>query len=136
MSWWEGIKAAFKVLPRLGDTDPYVRITQLEDQVDQEREGRRKAESEVEQLRGELETEASLVPDGTVYWTEDDGERDGPFCTTCYDVQGNLVRMHDLGNGCFMCRSCDTAVEHEAATGGTPRRGGGLADADLPEGFY
>lgn len=134
MSFWEGVKAAWKVLPRIGATDPYTRILQLEDRLDEERERRREAEAEVEHLQGQLATREALVPDDTVYWIEEDGERDGPFCTTCYDVESHLVRMHDLRNGFFMCRNCETPVEHLEATG--RGRGGGTTDPRLPNQFY
>lgn len=131
---WEGVKAAIKVLPRLGDTDPYDRIPKLEDRLDEERMRRREAEDEVARLRDRLETQESVVPDGTVYWTESDGERDGPFCTTCYDVDGNLVRMHEVPSGGFFCRNCETSVDHPDAP--RPRRGRGGRDPDLPDRLY
>lgn len=121
-SLWEGIKAAWRVLPRLGDTDPYVRIRKLEDELDDERRRRREAEAEADRLRGDLATEDALTFDDGVYYIHGESGEEGPFCSTCHDVEGHLVRLHDLGNGHFMCRNCETAVQHWRATTGTPER--------------
>jgi hypothetical protein len=31
--------------------------------------------------------------DGTVYWLEKDGQKDGPYCPTCADANERLVRL-------------------------------------------
>jgi hypothetical protein len=45
------------------------------------------------------------------YLHEADGTKDGPFCTTCWDVDGKLVRVRDYGDHSYSCSYCLTRMK-------------------------
>lgn len=62
-------------------------------------------------LRTQLQSKLQLTFDGSVYYrTLENGDRDGPWCPTCYDSQNIEVRLH-VQNGdrfnwrCMACRN-------------------------------
>lgn len=68
---------------------------------------------ENETLRGQLAEVADILDlsdcivfDGHMYWLEDEGEREGPYCQVCYDRDGELVRLaaHDRH---WECKNCN-----------------------------
>ena len=50
---------------------------------------------ENKKLREEKELSTNLQFEGSVYWLLKDGQRQGPFCTACYDEHRRLSRLHD-----------------------------------------
>jgi len=48
---------------------------------------------EVKTLRQQLELKAKVKFDKNVYWLDDKGKTDGPFCQRCYDVDKKLLRL-------------------------------------------
>lgn len=132
MSWWEGIKAACKVLPRLGDLDPYEKIRRLEDELDRERECRRDAEEEVRRLEASLERSERIEDDRNICWRlDEEGNRDHPICAHCLNAEGITIPLSDPGAGGFHCPHCDNYFEHEAATDTRPHRNGSAGLGDL-----
>lgn len=46
------------------------------------------------------------------YWDiEDDGSREGPYCSSCWDRDGKAIRMHILGNDVYECPACKIVTE-------------------------
>jgi hypothetical protein len=43
---------------------------------------------------------------GVYYLTKDDGKKDGPFCTRCWDADRLLIRV-DRNDKNYHCRQCD-----------------------------
>lgn len=54
--------------------------------------------------------ERELVYDKGVYWTLEQGVRQGPFCPACQDRAGKLVRLHYHHTGTpgvyWICKAC------------------------------
>lgn len=61
-------------------------------------------------LKEQLKNKEQLVHDGERYWMNRDGKREGPFCSTCWDIDGKLVRMRtwrdDGGALYYLCDYC------------------------------
>jgi hypothetical protein len=52
-------------------------------------------------LKGQVEFQ-----NGVYYRKKDDGTRDGPFCTRCWDADQLLIRV-DRNDRFYHCRNCD-----------------------------
>jgi len=48
---------------------------------------------EVKTLNQQLEIKAKIKFDEKVYWFDDEGKTDGPFCQRCYDMDKKLLRL-------------------------------------------
>lgn len=42
------------------------------------------------------------------YNYKEDGSKDGPYCTCCYDTKNMAVRLKPMNNGHFICPECKT----------------------------
>ncbi|MEO0131295.1 MAG: hypothetical protein ABIK76_06355, partial [candidate division WOR-3 bacterium] len=43
---------------------------------------------------------------------KENGEKDGPFCTRCWDKNKDLIRMHPCGNPAYSeCPECKNSVK-------------------------
>ncbi|MBU0529431.1 hypothetical protein KKF86_06720 [bacterium] len=58
-------------------------------------------------IKEKLELTKSLKFDGLVYWKNKGSEKEGPFCPTCHDSNGKLIRLHQQTDGwfCYTCRN-------------------------------
>lgn len=60
----------------------------------------------VKELEAALQLKGEMVYSKTVYWRHlADGEKDGPYCSTCYDKFGKVIHLHDWGET-WCCRAC------------------------------
>jgi hypothetical protein len=59
----------------------------------------------VKSLEEALRNKGQLQFDGAVYWLNEDGKLDGPFCQHCYDVNSKLVRLQDWSDS-WLCYAC------------------------------
>ncbi len=66
---------------------------------------------ENKKLREEKDIATNLQFENHVYWLQKDGQRDGPFCSLCYDEHHRLARLHDgqryIGKTRWICLICD-----------------------------
>ena len=70
-------------------------------------------ESENEALKTQKEISRSLDYELGVYFTEMSGEREGPFCTRCWDADNKLVRLAVQKTGIAQCPECKSFFEYE-----------------------
>jgi hypothetical protein len=56
-------------------------------------EKNRELYEENQALKAKFLTKENLSFDGERYWINKEGQKDGPFCSTCWDVDSKLVRM-------------------------------------------
>lgn len=64
-----------------------------------------------EQLKKKQKHNMQFSPEDNCYWDlKDDGKKDGPFCSNCYETKGLSVRF--LGkNGLYYCPNCKTNIQ-------------------------
>ncbi len=89
----DNFKDVFKVADTLNNLDLYKKLTELQTRTMEVEEENRALKDQIAQLTKELATNESLKHDGERYWREKDGQRDGPFCAVCWDIDKKLVRM-------------------------------------------
>lgn len=71
---------------------------------------------EIKELKGQMGIEKQLVFDRDVYYVKnDDGENEGPYCTTCWDVDRKLVRLSKgySAAGDYVCHHCKIYIKHK-----------------------
>lgn len=73
-------------------------------------------EEEISQLQSLLDQKKNLIWEKPYYWHEQEGEKDGPFCQRCYDVEKRLIRLQGGGNGRWACRACDKTFTDSSYT--------------------
>ena len=61
-------------------------------------------------LREKFSTKEKLSFDSERYWLNKEGQKDGPFCSTCWDIDSKLVRMRayrdQRGALDYICEYC------------------------------
>src|SRR5262245_11046427 len=63
--------------------------------------------AEIARLRNIIDTKATLSFEAPYYWTVNDVNKDGPFCATCQDDRGKLIRLQALQPpGLWRCAAC------------------------------
>jgi hypothetical protein len=90
--------------------DAYRDIVELDDTNRQLKRENTEQQTTITELKRRPEIAAKLrhgKPDfgpGSYFLKKDDGGEDGPYCTTCWDVNGLLVRQHhSQRNGALVC---------------------------------
>jgi hypothetical protein len=65
----------------------------------------RQLKKQIDDLDRRAEIEKTLIYDESVYWMQQpDGTRQGPFCPTCWDADGKLIRLNPgRKTGSFQC---------------------------------
>jgi hypothetical protein len=58
-------------------------------------------DNEIKELKLRQKLKASIIFENRCYFTMDDGKKTGPFCQSCYDNDGKLVRLQDNHRGSF-----------------------------------
>ena len=72
-------------------------------------------------LENAIALEDEMTFDGKFYWKGDESEkRDGPYCQSCKDGRGKLIRLQDMGvsafyvgNRVWKCTVCGTNYDVE-----------------------
>jgi regulator of replication initiation timing len=120
MSIIENAKSVVKLVQQIDNIELYKQILDLKDQIFDLVEENRNMRDEVRSLQEKLRTKESLKFHFNAYWKENqDGTRDGPFCSKCWDKEEKLVRMVSCPNPQYHeCSSCKQPLN----TSGQPDR--------------
>ena len=88
------LKTAAKVAQEAGKIELYGQILEVYEKLLEQQKRIDELETDNKRLRKESEVKGNLVSEGNVYWLENDGVKDGPFCTCCWDSEHKLLRLH------------------------------------------
>lgn len=88
-------------------------LLEFQSEFDKLREQANRLESENVALKRQKEISRSLSYEIGVYFNELDGEREGPFCTRCWDADNKLVRLAVQKSGIAQCPECKSFYEYE-----------------------
>lgn len=86
-------KEIAELVKKLGNIDLYRKIIDLEGEIVDLSGENHSLKQQNQDLSQKLQVRERLKFDGKVYWLEEDGKKDGPFCQRCYDVDTKLVRL-------------------------------------------
>ncbi|MEM7009921.1 MAG: hypothetical protein AAF585_00430 [Verrucomicrobiota bacterium] len=65
-------------------------------------------ETEIAELRKEMDMKRALIYESPFYLTREEEKSDGPFCQSCYDSEGKLIRLQPRGTTAqeWQCLNC------------------------------
>lgn len=115
----DNIKDVVKLAKTVGNADLYHKLNAVQTDFLKLSEKARELQEENDQLREQLrqkdrmdELLAKRTHRNNAYWIEDEG----PYCTHCWDVKGQIVRMIAHAHaGVAECPACKTEVTYDAA---------------------
>lgn len=105
MGFYDVIKDAAKVAKEAGNIDLYAKILEVQEKAMDLQNENDRLKKEIETLKNNRETNDALVFRDNEYYLNKDEEEDGPFCSTCWDGNDKLIRLHEgmYGNICPIC---------------------------------
>ena len=107
----DNVKAVAKTVQQIDNVELYRQILELQAEALELVEENNNLRHELAQLQERTGLSAELLVDQDCYWTSEDGETDGPFCTNCWDLGKGLIRMWRCGNPKYSeCPNCKRAL--------------------------
>ncbi len=102
-----------KVLQEAGKIELYAEVLGMQEKLLEMQKRIFELDTENKELRQKLELQESLVYENNSYWVSKDGKNDGPFCSRCWDVEKNIVRIKQITNNpsFHRCPECKTMVQ-------------------------
>ncbi len=94
MGIYEGLKDAAGILKEAGKIEQYQQILDAQEKLFEMQKKIVDLEVDNKKLKEQFEIKGKLVPEDNMYWIEEDGKRDGPFCTCCWDSEYKPIRLH------------------------------------------
>lgn len=107
MSIIDNIKSITTTIRQIDNIELYRRILDLQAEIMNVVSENQELRQENSSLSEKLVTKQAITFDNSAYWTRIDDKRDGPYCTRCWDLEKNLIRLHPCGNpAMYDCPNC------------------------------
>jgi len=105
MSVVDDVGKIAELIKKIGDMELYKKILDLETEVRELTRDKRRSDDKVEELERTLKIKGELVFRENHYYLKNDEKEDGPFCSSCWDRDGKLIRIHNTvyGINCPVC---------------------------------
>lgn len=118
MSIIEDAKSVVKLVQQIDNIELYGKILDLQGQIFELVDQNRKLKVDIDSLQEKLKTKAALKFEHNAYWKIlQDGSREGPFCSRCWDVASNVVRMlQEPGSQYHECPNCRSPLNTSGKT--------------------
>lgn len=111
MAIFDELKSVAKVLQEAGKIEQYQQILSVQEKLLEQQKHIYELETDNRELKEKLKTQESLTYRNNAYWRGMENP-DGPFCSRCWDVEKNMVRIKQAGNPAFhTCPECKTTVQ-------------------------
>jgi len=105
MGVYDIIKDGAKVARNAGQIELSIELVRVADELLAKQKRIGELEQREKELEQKLELKGKLVTKNEVYWLKEKDRVDGPFCTRCWDVDKNLVRLSTDYIFCPHCKS-------------------------------
>ena len=108
----DDVKAVAKTVQQIGNIELYQKILDLQSEIMEVVEENQSLKRRITELEEESRIRSELIVQDDCYWIpQDSGHPDGPYCTNCWDVRGDLVRMWKSANPEYSsCPNCKNAM--------------------------
>lgn len=106
MNLYEGIKDAAKVLQKAGNIELYLKLIDLSREALELTEENKKLKEEINDYRKVKNLEDKLIFKDNAYYLNEEG----PYCSTCWDKDKKLIRMHFHSGTRYDCNACKTSI--------------------------
>lgn len=104
MSIIENIKSVASTVQQIDNIELYKKILDVQKEAMDLLEDNRSLREESQELKDKLKIKNDIYFERESYWFKNkNGIVEGPFCTRCWDIDKNLVRMHKSNNGYYSC---------------------------------
>jgi len=112
MAVFEELKSIGKVLQEAGKIEQYKQILEAQKELLEMQKKIMELENKNKALKDQLEVKRNLIFENNVYWIKiKDDQKDGPFCSRCWDDENKLVRTHYLEHSDVnLCPKCKTTA--------------------------
>ncbi len=111
MGIYDGLKDAASVLKEAGKIEQYRQILEIQEKLLDMQNHIAEIDIENKLLKEKLSIKENLIPEGNFYYTIKDKNKDGPFCTCCWDSESKLVRLHtNTSSNRTHCPNCETTA--------------------------
>lgn len=108
MGIYDGLKDAAGILKEAGKIEQYRQILEIQEKLLEMQNKISELETENRNLKEKLEIKGQLVFENNAYWLVENGEKDGPYCSCCWDDNRKTIRMQPCGNPAyFSCPKCE-----------------------------
>lgn len=110
MAIFDELKSVGKILQEAGKIEQYQQVLEAQQELLEMQKKTQKLEEENTKLRAKFKIKNRLIPEKNTYWLKKENNfRDGPFCTSCWDAEFKLIRLHkDTDNQELRCPKCKT----------------------------
>lgn len=116
MGAYEAIKDAVSMIQKTDNIELYRTILDVQKECLDLLEENRILKEQVRLLQDNKDIQERLLVKGHCYYMpKENGSLDGPFCTTCWDKDRKLIRMHVSDSGGFdlaTCHVCDFGTSY------------------------
>ena len=107
MPIFDNLKSAASVLQEAGKIEQYRQILEAQKELLDMQKKIMDLEIENRDLRNQIIQKKNLTHVNEVYYGENDGDRQKPFCAKCYDAEGKLIHMTAWHNARMKCPNCE-----------------------------
>lgn len=112
MAIFDELKSVGKILQEAGKIEQYQQILEAQRELLEMQKKIQNLEKENIELKEKLKIKESLIFENEAYWINNKDKKDGPFCSRCWDVNKDLVRLHSCGNPAYCtCPNCKASVK-------------------------
>jgi len=114
MSVIDDLKSVGKTLNDIGKVEEYKKILESWQIILEMQEENDKLKKSNSDLKEKLELKGNLVKDDFVYFLEKDGNKEGPFCSRCWEKNKVLITLQQnkVGHWNFLCPECGNKVTY------------------------
>lgn len=110
MSILDNAKQVAKAVEEIHNLELYQRVLNLHADIIELVEENNRLRSEIAEIKKKAEIKGkmqhAMETDLIYYLVDENGKRDGPYCPTCWDIDGKLVRLSPYGDGTHTCNYC------------------------------
>lgn len=107
MAIFDELKSIGKTLQEAGKIELYGKILEIQERLLELQKRLLVLEGENKQLKEKLEIKESLIFENHAYWIKNGKEKDGPYCSCCWDNDKKTIRMQPTPDPAyFNCPKC------------------------------
>lgn len=106
MGFYEMFKDVIKVAKDAGNLDLYEKLLNLTEKAMELQDENIRLKKEIEQLKENDEIRKKLIFENNMYYLIDSDKKEGPYCSTCWDYEEKLIRIHKNAYDMLICPVC------------------------------
>jgi len=109
----DSLKLAVDALKQSGKVDVIQDIIGAQSQIIELMDENKGLKNQLEDCKEKLKIKGSINFDLNAYWlTKEDGEKEGPYCSLCYDSNKKLIHLiPSTDSKHLMCPKCKRTLE-------------------------